>query len=229
MRVVILQPGYLPWLGFFDQLKKADCFVIYDDVQYTRRDWRNRNYIKTPTGSHPLIVPVLNHGRTHQLIKEAEIDYTQHWVNKHLKAILNSYKHAPFFENYYPKLAEILNSKHRFLVDLDVEIIQFCAKWLGINTPMLFSSKINIPGKSTERLVNICQNLKATKYLTGDAASSYIDESMFIQAGIALEFHGYKHPVYKQINGSFVSHLSIIDLLFNHGDDSLAILSRENF
>jgi len=225
MRIVILQPGYLPWLGFFDQLHRADCFVIYDDVQYTRRDWRNRNRIKTQSGEKYLTIPIINRGRFEQLIKEAEIDYSQNWIHKHLATILTSYKRSSFFENYYPTLVEILNSKPKYLLELNIQIISACANWLAIKTPLIFSSNLEVSGSSTLRLVNICQQLKATHYLTGDAASSYLDNNLFDQAGIKIEYHGYKHPFYKQLYPPFIPYMSIIDLLFNHGDESLAILS----
>lgn len=227
MQVVILQPGYLPWLGFFDQLRRADVFVIYDDVQYTKRDWRSRNRIKTQTGEKYLTVPVINRGRFSQLIKETEIDYSQNWQHKHLATILTSYKRAPFFENYYLGLEKILNSKPKYLLELNTQIINTCANWLGIKTPLIFSSDLNIAGSSTSRLVNICKHLKADSYLTGDAASAYLDSSLFDLAGIKLEYHGYKHPFYKQLYPPFLLYMSIIDLLFNHGSESLDILSNK--
>lgn len=227
MRIAILQPGYLPWLGFFDQLWHSDRFVIYDDVQYTRRDWRSRNRIKTPKGELWLSVPIVNRGRFHQLINEAEIDYSQNWTHKHLSTIKNSYHRTPYFEKYYPKLADVFNLKPKYLLELDMALIHICAEWLNINTEIIFSSKLNISGNSTERLVNICQHLKATHYLTGNAAKDYLDESMFSKANIELEYHDYKHPFYKQLYPPFIPYLSIVDLLFNHGQDSLAILTRE--
>ena len=227
MRIAILQPGYLPWLGFFDQLWRSDRFVIYDDVQYTRRDWRSRNRIKTPKGELWLSVPIVNRGRFHQLINEAEIDYSQNWTHKHLGTITNSYHRTPYFEKYYPKLAEVFNLKPKYLLELDMSLIHICADWLNINAEIIFSSKLNISGNSTERLVKICQHLKATHYLTGNAAKDYLDESMFSKANIELEYHDYKHPFYKQLYPPFIPYLSIVDLLFNHGQDSLAILTRE--
>ncbi len=225
MQIVILQPGYLPWLGFFDQLRRCDCFVIYDDVQYTKRDWRSRNRIKTKQGELFLTVPVINSGRYKQLINEAEIDYSQNWVHKHLSTITSAYKNAPFFDQYYPALAETLNVKPKYLLELDINIIKLCANWLSIKTPLVFSSTLNVSGSSTERLVSICQKLNATHYLTGDAAQAYLDLSLFEQAGISVEYHGYQHPYYQQLYPPFIPYMSVIDLIFNHGDDSFAILS----
>ncbi len=227
MRVVILQPGYLPWLGFFDQLRRADCFVIYDDVQYTKRDWRNRNRIKTQAEAKYLTVPIINRGRFDQLIKEAEIDYSQNWTRKHLATILANYKRTPFFENYFPTLIDILNSQTKYLLDLNIKVIRACANWLGIKTQLILSSDLSISGSSTMRLINICQHLKADYYLTGDAASNYLDKTLFDKVNIKLEYHSYKHPVYRQLYPPFLPYMSIIDLLFNHGAESLAILSNE--
>jgi len=227
MRIAILQPGYLPWLGFFDQMRRCDRFVIYDDVQYTRRDWRSRNRIKTRDGAQWLTVPVVSRGRYHQLINETEIDYSQNWVRKHLGAIQASYAQATFFDKYYPGLAEIMNSSPRRLLDLDIAIIRLCADWLGIATELLFSSDLNVEGASSERLVNICRRLGANRYLTGDAARDYLDEALFAAAEVEVEYHGYEHPCYRQLHGEFIPYLSVIDLRFNNGPESLAILSGE--
>lgn len=225
MRITILQPGYLPWLGFFDQMRRSHRFVIYDDVQYTRRDWRSRNRIKTRAGAQWLSVPVINRGRYTQLINEAEIDYSQDWTRKHLGAIKASYAPAPFFSHYYSELAELYAAQPRLLVDLDLAIIAACARWLGISTPIVRSSQLAARGASSERLVNICRELGASEYLTGDAARAYLDEALFRDKGVKIEYHGYHHPRYRQLHGDFIPYMSIIDLLFNHGPASLEVLS----
>jgi hypothetical protein len=226
MRVVILQPSYLPWLGFFDQLNRCDCFVIYDDVQYTRRDWRNRNRILTPQGLQWLTVPVLNKGRYHQPIAEAAIDYSQHWIRKHLTAIKLGYQHAPFFADYYPTLEQILTRAPQLLLDLNVSLIRQLAAWLGITTPLQYASPLQAQGSSTARLIDICHKLNATHYLTGNAANAYLDLAAFEAANIVVEYQNYTHPVYAQLSSEFIPFLSIIDLLFNHGPRSLAILAQ---
>ncbi|MBL8150702.1 MAG: WbqC family protein [Blastocatellia bacterium] len=225
MRIVILQPGYIPWLGFFDQLHRADIFVVYDDVQYTRRDWRSRNRIKAHSGEHWLSVPVKNHGKFDQLIKDAEIDYSQKWTRKHLGAISTYYKQAPFFEEYFPQLESLLNSSPKLLLELDLQLIKECAQWLGITTPLVLASTLNAEGRSSERLISICKKLAATDYLTGKAAQSYLDEKLFSEAGITVEYHEYAHPRYRQLHGEFIPYMSVIDLLFNHGLESLPILT----
>jgi WbqC-like protein family len=227
MRVVILQPSYLPWLGFFDQLHRCDCFVIYDDVQYTRRDWRNRNRILTPQGLQWLTVPVLNKGRYHQSIAEAAIDYSQHWIRKHLNAMKLGYQHARFFADYYPTIEQILTQAPNLLLDLNLRLIRQIAAWLGITTPLIYASQLQATGSSTARLVDICRKLNATHYLTGNAANAYLDLTAFEIANIVVEYQNYQHPVYTQLSREFIPWLSIVDLLFNHGRDSLAILAGQ--
>ena len=225
-RVVILQPGYIPWLGFFDQLDLADVFVIYDDVQYDKRGWRNRNRVKGPNGIIWLTVPVYQKGKFEQRIYEVKIDNTQKWVKKHLNTLMRCYKKAPFFDLLYPELERILRKKQwEFLIDLDMEIIYKLKEILKINTPILMASDICKEGGKTTRLINICKKLNATHYLTGDAAKNYIEEEKFKEANIVLEYHGYEHPEYPQRFGEFIPYLSVVDLIFNCGDKSLSILT----
>ncbi|MBN2056712.1 WbqC family protein [bacterium] len=223
-RVVILQPGYLPWLGFFDQLDLAHTFVIYDDVQYDRRGWRNRNRVKTPTGPCWLTVPVEQKGAFHQTVLSTRIAAGE-WRRKHLGTLARNYRPAPFFDRYYPAFEEILQEPFEFLVDLDLALIELIAAELGIVTTMVRSSGLSIQGGKTDRLVEICRYLGATHYLTGNAAHNYIDLGRFGECGIRVEFHDYVHPEYRQQFGAFLPYLSIVDLLFNHGPDSLDILS----
>ncbi|MBX7222983.1 MAG: WbqC family protein [Blastocatellia bacterium] len=229
MKVAILQPGYLPWLGFFDQLARVDTFVLYDDVQFTRRDWRSRNRIKTPgvgEGWQWLSVPVKNRGNYHSLIHEIEVDYEQNWVRKHLGAIKAHYGKAPFFKTYFGELEALLEARPARLVDLDVSITRRCAEWLGIATPMVFSSTLTATGESTARLVAICRELGATSYLSGNAAQDYLDESLFAAVGISVEWQNYVHPTYQQQGGDFLPFMCILDLLLNCGPESLGMLRK---
>jgi hypothetical protein len=225
-RVVVLQPGYLPWLGFFDQLARADVFVLLDDVQYTKNDWRNRNRIKSSTGEPQwLTVPVLHRGRSTQLIKDAEITSDSRWAHSHLQAIRSNYARAPFFDLLFPVLKEVLSRPWRWLCELDRALIESLARLLGIDTPLLNASELpRFPGSSTERLVAIVRHLGGDRYLTGDAARSYLDLELFREAGITLEWQSYHHPRYPQLHGDFVPYLSVADLIFNLGPESLAML-----
>lgn len=227
MRVVVLQPGYLPWLGFFDQFHRSDAFVVYDDVQFDRRGWRHRNRIKGPTGVQWLTVPVLKKGHYTQLIRDTRIDVSYGWQRKHLGSLRASYVRAPYFDRYYPEIERTLQRNWIFLIDLDLAMIELLLKWLGLQRPMHFASEIGGAGRSTQRLYEICAALGATAYLSGDAARAYLEEALFAAHGMRVEYQCYAHPFYRQLFGSFVSHLSAIDLVFNHGPDSLPILTGE--
>ena len=228
MRVVILQPGYLPWLGFFDQFRQSDIFIFYDDVQFDRRSWRNRNRIKSHAGIQWLTVPVLKKGRYTQAIRETQIDNTQPWQRKHLGSIRASYARAPYFDCYYPDIEAVISKPWAFLVDVDMAVIHLVLGWLGLARETRFSSDLCIDGHKTQRLYEICHAFGATEYLSPNAAYAYLDESVFHLNGVRLRYHNYAHPIYRQQFGPFVSHLSVIDLLFNHGPESLSILSTQS-
>lgn len=225
--VVILQPGYLPWLGFFDQMYKSDTFVILDDVQYDKHGWRNRNRIKTMQGGQWLTVPVLISGKNKPIIKDVLIDNRTLWQKKHLRGIEQNFKKSQFFKDYFYIFEEVLSKEWKYLIDLDMKFIYRLNAILGLNRKIICASDLNIKADKTERLINICQMLNASKYLTGDAAKEYINKDDFIKNNINLEFHNYNHPNYTQLYGEFIPYLSIIDLIFNHGDESLEILTGQ--
>lgn len=224
--LVVLQPSYLPWLGYFDQLSKADVFVWYDDVQFDKNGWRNRNRIKDSKGALWLTVPVLQSGHAEQLICEVEIDNSRNWRRKHLSTVTQLYAHAPFAKTVLPQLQEILDQPWARLVDLDIALIDWLAGEFGITTPKYRSSELNIDGDRNERLLNLCRHFGATQYLSGDSARAYLDVERFEKNGIKIIWHGYSHPQYAQLHGQFVSQLSALDLLLNAGPESLKILSR---
>jgi hypothetical protein len=226
MTVVVLQPGYLPWLGFFDQLKRADVFVYYDDVQYDKHGWRNRNRIKTQHGPVWLTVPVRHSGGSRPRIIDVEIDGRTPWVRKHVESIRQAYARAPFVARYLDPLEELLERRWEKLVDLDLATTALMAGWLGLRRRIERSSSLAIQGDRSERLINICRHFGATTYLSGEAARSYLDESLFAANGIAVEWQNFDHPVYPQLHGDFVPYLSALDLLLNCGDESRVVLDR---
>jgi WbqC-like protein family len=215
--LVVLQPSYLPWLGYFDQMRKADVFVWYDDVQFDKNGWRNRNRIKCPKGPLWLTVPVLHKGRGLQAINTIEIDNSKSWRRKHLLSIQQFYARAPFIESFVPRLAEILNQSWHLLVDLDIATTTWLACELGIKTRRYRASQLEIEGDRNGRLINLCHHFGANRYLSGGSARHYLDVSRFAAAGVEVNWHCYKHPDYFQLHGEFVPYLSALDVLLNVG------------
>ena len=226
MNLVVLQPSYLPWLGHLDQYCWSDRFVIYDDVQFDKHGWRNRNRILTANGVQWLTVPVKIKGQDMPLIKDVEIDNVKNWRKKQLEGLRQAYAKAPFFDFLFPELDQYLSKEWKFLLDLDVEGLQRLTRLLGQPWKGVLSSELGIPGRKTERLVGICRALNATDYLTGDAAREYLEESQFESVGVRVHWHGYVHPQYTHRSKDFVPFLSVIDLMFWHGPESASILRR---
>lgn len=224
--LAVLQPGYLPWLGYFDLMQRADVFVHYDDVQFDKHGWRNRNRVKGHKGAVWLTVPVRHSGRSGQPILGVEIDDRQDWRRKHVATISQLYARAPFLPAILPRLQEVLERPWHRLVDLDLAIAAWLAAELGIVTPSHRASELGIGGDRNERLLNLCRHFGATRYLSGNAAQDYLDVEPFRAAGVEVDWHDYAHPSYAQLHGDFVSHLSVLDLLLNMGTASLATLSH---
>ena len=212
MRIAILQPGYLPCLGFFDQELSVDRFVLYDDVQYDRRGWRNRNRIKTPDGWTWLTVPVEQKGKYDQVIRDVKIDNDRPWRKKHIGTVETFYSKAPYFDSLFPEFAEIVSRDWTYLWELDLALIKWLNGVIGIATPIVLASELEASGQKSERLLDICKKLGATEYYSGAAAHHYLDIKLFGDAGIEVYFQEYNHPVYPQLQGEFVSHLSALDL-----------------
>ncbi|MBN1992344.1 MAG: WbqC family protein [Anaerolineae bacterium] len=215
-----IQPTFLPWRGYFDIIHKVDIFVFYDDAQYDRRSWRNRNRIKTPNGSQWITVPVLTKGKYFAPINEILIDNRQNWQHNHLKTIHHCYSKAPYFEQFFPLLVQVYEQPWERISDLDIYLTKMLADILGIRVQWVVSSDLKLTSRSTDRLVDICLALGADRYLSGPSAQAYIEPEKFKQAGITLEYQIYNYPPYPQINGIFDPHISVIDLLFNCGPDA---------
>jgi hypothetical protein len=224
--VVVLQPSYLPWLGFFDQMIRSDVFVYYDDVQFDKHGWRNRNKIKSITGPIWLTVPVINSGRHGQKINEVEIYNGTNWARKHITAIRNSYAKAPYVNFYLPQLEDLLMQKWESLLELNLATLHLLSKWIGIHRQIELSSSLEIGGNKSSKLVNICKHFNADRYLSGDAAQNYLDISFFSAEGVKVEWQSFRHPIYNQLHGNFIPFLSIIDLVMNVGQETLEILTE---
>ncbi|MBI3926747.1 MAG: WbqC family protein [Armatimonadetes bacterium] len=226
MKLVVLQPSYLPWLGYLDQYHWADAFVLYDDVQYDKNGWRNRNRILTAQGVQWLTVPVRLKGQDFPPIRQVPINNQDRWPKKHVETLRQAYSRSRYFEMVFPPIERVLARPWELLVDLDVAMLKALVELLGMPWKGVLASELEVPGRQTDRLVGICRQLGATEYLTGDAARDYLDEQAFSEAGVRVHWHGYEHPCYRQRNEEFVPYLSVVDLLFHHGPESLEILAR---
>ena len=228
--VVITQPTYLPWLGYFYIMKEADVFVFLDHVQFQRSSWQCRNRIKSPTGWFWLTVPTHRKGRCS--IKDVEIDNTQSWQKKHWKALKLNYGKASYFDLYSPFFKSVYEKNWIKLVCLNIYIIKYLASQLGLAPIFLRSSKLRVQGKRTRMVLSICKTLNADRYVTTPTAKEYMEEDnaekLFRDEGIAIEFIKYSHPVYPQCFGEFCSHLSFVDCLFNCGSNSPKIVFSED-
>ncbi|MEF3280984.1 MAG: WbqC family protein [Elusimicrobiota bacterium] len=215
------QIHFMPGLRFFSKMRQSDLFVFLDDVQYEKREFQNRNKIKTSYGFQYLTVPVITKGRFNQIIKDVEINNSYNWKTEHLKAIEINYAKAKYFYKYFPELVKIYNSDYNKLIDISLKLIDFFRKHLNIKTPFVFSSSLNIDKKSTERLVELCKRLNADMYLSGRGAKSYLDEKEFEKADIKVIWQDFEVKEYPQLYGKFLADLSTLDLLFNCGEYSV--------
>lgn len=227
LTLAALQPGYLPWLGYFDQMIRADIFVHYDDVQYDKHSWRNRNRIKSSRGEpHWLTVPVLHSNRSRPPLHQVEIDRSAPWPRKHLGTLRQFYGRLPGFADRVQPIADIIEQGHSRLVDLNLDLTEYFTRILRIDTPRFRASCLGVAGERSERLLALCRRFGATRYLSGSAARDYLDVSLFQRAGVEVIWQDYRHPVYRQTNGPFVSHLSTIDLWLNEGDGARSVLDQ---
>ncbi len=225
--VAILQPGYLPWLGFFDQMARADVFVYYDDVQYDKHGWRNRNRIKVPGGAAWLTVPVLHKGLDKPRIDEILVDDSRDWKRKHLMTLRQAYARAPAAGTCLAELEALLAGEWRLLAELDIAVAALMCGWLGIRTRTVRSSQLGIGGGRSERLLNICRHFDATTYFSGASARDYLDTGLFEAQGVRVEWQAYEHPVYSQQHGPFLPCLSALDLVLNEGTRSADLFRRQ--
>ena len=223
MKVGIIQSNFLPWRGYFDFIREVDLFILHDDLQYTKGDWRNRNKIKTPNGVQWITVPV-HYQHTNQLIEETSIDNSKPWTRSMLNKIRNSYQKAPFFELYFSELSDLLLEPAASISDLNLRLINWVCAHLEIKTPITFSQVYHPQGTKTERLIGILEQVGATTYLSGPAAQVYLEPDLFEQANIRLEYKVYDYPEYEQLYPPFEPGVSVIDLLFMVGEKATKYL-----
>lgn len=220
-RVAILQSNYIPWKGYFDLIASVDTFVLYDDMQYTKRDWRNRNKIKTPNGLKWLSIPVQVKGKYYQSINETQVSDNS-WVESHLSSISQNYKKAKFYSDVMEWLQPLYQQVNTLsLSAINKHFISSLCDQLDINTNIVDSQDFKLVEGKTERLVDICKQLQATEYVSGPAAKGYIDSALFSGQNIQLSWADYSgYPEYNQLWGGFEHSVTILDLLFNVGSDA---------
>ncbi len=229
MRTTILQPTYLPWIGYFEMIDATDQYVFFDHVQYSSKSWQQRNRVKAAHGEVMLSIPVLSDGSQDVAILDKRIDQKQPWVRKQLKTIKLAYQKAPYFERYFQAFTEVMERKPELLVDHTMGVILFLIGAFGIETTIRRSSEI-LAGTDdtglgkTEKVVNLCEKAKATLLYDGAVAADFLKLDQFEQKGIEIIFQHYEHPAYPQVGKQFLPYMGAIDLLFNCGPDSLAVI-----
>jgi len=228
-RLAISQSNYIPWKGYFDLINTVDEFILYDDMQYTRRDWRNRNKIKTKDGTKWLTIPVEVKGKYFQKINETKIS-DPGWGQDHWNTIYHNYSKAPFFNEYKDILQPVfLNTKEEYLSKVNYIFLEAICGILGIKTKLSWSSEFELLEDRNERLLDICKRRNATDYYTGPSSKSYMDEALFAGEGITVHyFDNSGYPEYRQLHGEFDHAVSILDLLFNEGPGATSFMKSFN-
>ncbi len=218
--VGIIQSNYIPWRGYFDFIRQCDLFVIYDDTQYTKGDWRNRNKIKTAQGLRWLTVPVSFRISEASLIENTKINYSIPWVEEHKGCFQAAYGESPYFKTYRSELFDLLDQHYESISELNFAMISWVNKILDIKTPIVFSREFSPVGRKTDRVLDVLVKTHAKVYLSGPAAKSYLEEEKFAELGITLKYKSYSYPEYPQLHGKFEGAVTVLDLIFMCGPDA---------
>jgi hypothetical protein len=221
MIIAIHQPNFLPWLGYFYKMARADTFVFLDNVAFADGGYTNRVKIKTAQGAQWLTVPVLKKGLSGQPIVELAASDRVDWRRKTLAALETNYRQCPYYKDYAPRLGEILSGAGNNLADLNIQLIEYLAAQLGITTPTVRSSQLKIEGDVGDHVnIALCKTLGADTYFSGLGAKAYQKDEDFRKAKVRLVYTGFQHPTYPQPFGAFEAGMSVMDLLFNAGPES---------
>ncbi len=233
-RIAGIQPGYLPWLGYFDQMRRVDAFIVADEMQFSSSGWAHRNRVRGPNGAHWLTLPA--RPTTGQRIDEVALDAAVPWVRDHLETLRHFYARSRFAAPLLRDMEPLFDPSARRLVDVSIPLLRFLAARLGIATPLVVSSVEGLEARyratfpdtpgPTQRIVAFMKALGATELLEGESGRSYLDVDLCAAHGIRVEFHRYAHPVYAQLHAPFESHLSVVDLLLAVGDDEARRVMR---
>ena len=229
--LVAHQPEYFPWLGFIAKAQLADVYYIVDTVQYMKEHWHSRNKIRKKDGWLWINTPVLQSKSKILMWPEAKIDNTKPWKRKQLSSIQMCYSRSKYYKEIYAELEEIYSKDYEYLIDFNEQIIKYAFKKFNINVPVYKTSELikeghDISGVKTDLILNMCKAANAKTFIFGQDGKTYIEENKFKQAGVEYKFQNFKHPEYKQRYPEFESHMSFIDLLFNHGKNSIEILKQ---
>lgn len=225
MIVAVHQPQYLPWLGYFDKIDRSDVFVLLDTVQFKKNEWQNRNKIKTAHGWQWITVPVLH--RYPQLIKDVEINNKERWQHIHRQALLTNYRKAPYWSFLHEFCETIFTTQWSTIAELNIFVVKKLKEILGITTPIYVASELGeFPEDPDERLIAITKFFGGDTYLAGSGGKNYMDIQKYISNRITVVFQNFTHPEYNQLFGDFIPFMSVVDLIFNHGNDSLNIIRR---
>jgi len=232
MKIAISQPTFLPWQGYFSLINEVDEFIFLDSVQFNKRSWQQRNYIILDSKKKFITIPVKSKGKYDQLISEVEIDYSNFSIKKILKTLENAYKKAPFFHEFYEEIKFIFQKEHKFLCELNIEIIKAISKKLGFKTKFINSSNIELNDnyKKLELITKLATKRGASTYISTIGSKEYINKfDRLPGTEIKINYFDYKNYKYKQMTNDFIEKMSILDLIFNVGFDSKKILIKNFF
>ena len=218
-KICIHQPDFAPYIGFFERLLNIDLFIILDNVQFINDGWQHRDKIKTERGSDWLTLS-LSSGRTFKRLNEISLSQNSKWRNDCINKVNHNYRKAKYFNDFFPKIKNLFLNPETSLVEYNLKFIEFFNEIFEINVPLIRSSELKVEGKSNELLINICKQLEATHYLTGTGSRDYLNEALFQENQIQVEWQNFVHPIYPQLHGEFIPYLSVIDLILNCGNES---------
>jgi hypothetical protein len=218
-KIAILQSNYIPWKGYFDLIAKADTFVVYDEVQYTKNDWRNRNIIKTANGLEWITIPVRQFSLDQKI--EESIITSHNWAKKHISTLQGNYSKAPFFKSYKEVIFSLYETQSQYISEVNVSFIKGICKLLDINTEIIRSNELNLKGDKNGRLLEACKKLDANTYISGPSAKNYLDVKLFNDSNIKVDWMDYSdYTEYNQLFPPFQHGVTILDLIFNLGPNA---------
>lgn len=220
--ISIMQPTFLPWLGYFNLIKKSEIFIFLDHVQLNKRSWQQRNKIKTNQGELFLTVPLISKHRYKQKICDTKIKRDENYISDHLKSIKLNYSNSKYFDRYFDKISDIYFKNFEYLNDLNIDFIKYFSNVLKLKKNFFKSSELDIDfkKKNNDLLIDICKKFDVNEYLSPVGSKIYLDDDKFKKNNIVIKYNDFDHPIYNQLNKKFLPNLSIIDLVFNEGENS---------